>query len=345
MKEKTVYVIDYKKRLIFEVFMAIIYNTMLTLTLYSDRPFSWRGHLFSIVLFIFIGEGIFLFNQLIANKYPWHTETRRRVIGLMIFSGIWFFVSSQLGLLIKPFVDQKVEVIDPNIFHMTIILAIVFVYIFAILLIAYNYHQSLSYFLLENKRLEQERLQMDYHALQDQINPHFLFNNLSTLIAIIRSDKNAAIRFAENFSDVYRYVLQSKDKTSIRLEDELIFIKAYLALHQERLGAGLKVKIEISDLALPFHLPPLSLQFLVENAIKHNIATIQKPLNIHVYTQDKKIIVKNNLNYKKSTYSTHTGLKNLSKRYSFLTDKELVICKENDFFRVEAPLIRLNNEN
>jgi len=251
-------------------------------------------------------------------------------------------VAIEVSHLFKPWIDPGRR-LDPAAYNISIILVVLFVSNYVILLITYNYHQSLSYFLLENEQLKQEKLKMDYMALQDQINPHFLFNNLSTLIAIIRSDPKAAIRYAENFSDVYRYVLQSKDNVSLKLEDELVFIKAYLALHQERLAGGLVVEMAIDNQLLKHHLPPLSLQFVVENAVKHNIATVQTPLLIRIYTKEDRIIVSNSLNQKRSTYSTHTGLTNLQKRYGFLTDAQLTIDKTEESFTVELPLINFDH--
>lgn len=333
---------NYKSRLLFELLMGIVFNLIVANTLFRNEPREWKGYVFAVFILVFISEGIFIFNKLISYKYPWHLETQRRVILLVTFTMIWFFVAIEVSHLFKPWIDPGRR-LDPAAYNISIILVVLFVSNYVILLITYNYHQSLSYFLLENEQLKQEKLKMDYMALQDQINPHFLFNNLSTLIAIIRSDPQEAIRYAENFSDVYRYVLQSKDNVSLKLEDELLFIKAYLALHQERLGGGLQVEMNIDEKLLNYHLPPLSLQFVVENAVKHNIATLQTPLSLHIYTRDERIVVTNSLNHKRSTYSTHTGISNLQKRYGFLTTEELVIEKTDQLFTVELPLINLEN--
>ena len=334
--------LNYKTRLLFEVFMGIVFNIIIANSLFRDEPREWKGYLFSVCILVFISEGIFLFNKLISYKYPWHLETRRKVILLVIFTIIWFVIAVVVSYLFKPWIESG-KPLDPKSYNISIILVVLFVSNYVVLLISYNYHQSMSYFQLENERLKQEKLKMDYMALQDQINPHFLFNNLSTLIAIIRSDPKEAIRFAENFSDVYRYVLQSKDSVSIKLKDELTFIKACLALQQERLGDGLKVNMEIDEKLLNYHLPPLSLQFVVENSVKHNIATLQTPLSIHIYTRNGRIVVSNNLNHKQSTYSTHTGLSNLQKRYGFLTDEQLLIEKTDQAFTVELPLINFDH--
>jgi LytS/YehU family sensor histidine kinase len=198
---------------------------------------------------------------------------------------------------------------------------------------------------VENERLKQDKLKLDYFALQDQINPHFLFNNLSTLIAIIQTDQKLAVRFAENFSDVYRYVLQSAEVYWVNLGDEVEFIKACFALHQERLGDGLRFNIDIPAEYFSFSIPPLSLQILVENAIKHNCATLKNPLKIDIFVRNNRLVVVNNLNPRNSSYSTKTGLQNLRKRYALLTEKVPVMTKTENEFIVEIPLIQSNNAN
>lgn len=333
---------NYKTRLLFEAFLGSVFHFIVALGLFRSEPIHWKGFAFSVCIFVFISEGIFLFNKLISYKYPWHLKTQRRVILLIIFTIIWFYLTTVVAHLFKPWIESG-KPLDPSSYNISIVLIVLFVSNYVVLLMTYNYHQSLSYFLLENERLKQEKLKTDYMALQDQINPHFLFNNLSTLIAIIRTDAKAAIRYAENFSDVYRYVLQSKDNISIKLEEELVFINAFLALHQERLGDGLKVKMDVDKHYLNHHLPPLSLQLVIENAIKHNVATQQCPLHLNIYTRDKRVVVVNSLNQKRSTYSTHTGLSNLHKRYSFLTDDQLIIEKTDESFTVELPLINIEN--
>jgi sensor histidine kinase YesM len=319
--------------------MGAVFYILLLSTLFVDEPLRWRGFLFSVWLFVFISEGIFAFNKLIACKHPWHTHTRGRILFLSAFSIVWFILAVVVAHFIKPFIEEEKPMTELA-YNVSLIIAILFVTIYVVLLFAYNYHQSLSVVMLEMERLQQEKLKQDYRALQDQVNPHFLFNNLSTLIAMIRQDKEAAIRFAINFSDVYRYVLESNKHISIKLIDELKFLKAYGALHQERLRDGLQVEHHFDEEYCNWHLPPLSMQLLLENAIKHNVATKASPLKIKMFTKDGKIIVINNINSKSTTYSTNTGLSNLKERYNLLTDQKVQIIEGQGEFRVELPLIR-----
>lgn len=339
LKSKPILFVNMKARLLFESLMGTIFYLLLVVIFYSGQALEWKGYLFSVWLFIFISEGIFAFNKMIACKHPWHTHTRGRILFLVGFSIIWFLLAAIIAHFLKPWVEAS-EPMPTVAYNVSIIIAILLVTIYVVLLFAYNYHQSLSMVMLEVERLQQDKLKQDYRALQDQVNPHFLFNNLSTLIAIIRHDKEAAIRFAINFSDVYRYVLESNKHHSIKLTDELKFLKAYGSLHQERLKEGLEVDHHFEEQYFEWHLPPLSMQLLLENAVKHNVATKASPLKIKMYTENGKIIVANNINAKSTTYSTNTGLSNLRERYKMLTDEEVVIIKSDNEFRVELPLIK-----
>lgn len=338
-KSQPILFINFKVRLLFEVLMGVAFYVLLVSFLYIGDPIRWRGLLFSAWLFIFISEGIFAFNKLIACKHPWHSHTRRRILILSAFSIVWFIVAVLIAHYVKPFIEQDKPMTALS-YNVSIIIAILFVTIYVVLLFTYNYHQSLSAIILEMERLKQDKLKQDYRALQDQVNPHFLFNNLSTLIAIIRQDKEAAIKFAINFSDVYRYVLESNKHHSIKLIDELRFLEAYGALHQERLRDGLIVEHHFEEKYYEWHLPPLSMQLLLENAVKHNVATKNTPLKIKMFTKDNKVIVINNINSKTTTYSTNTGLSNLRERYRLLTDQEVTIIAGEDEFRVELPLLK-----
>ena len=346
LKGKPMLFRNYRLRLAFELLTGMVFYVVLSLTFFNTLPFNWGAYLFTIWLFVFISEGIFAFNKLIARRHPWHTHTRSRIIMLLGFTQLWVILSMWISFLVKPALEKD-NLLSPTAYNAAVVIAILFVIIYVVLLFAYNYHQSLSAVLLENEGLKQDKLRQDYRALQDQINPHFLFNNLSTLIAVIRQDKEAAIRFAINFSDVYRYVLQSNKHISIELSDEIEFMKAFGALHKERLKDGLTAEINIDEKYHNWHLPPLSLQLLIENAVKHNIATKTSPLKIRVFTANDSLVVWNSINPKKTTYSTNTGLSNLRKRYKILSDKEIVLVHTSTEFRVELPLINntANNPN
>ncbi len=191
----------------------------------------------------------------------------------------------------------------------------------------------------EMAEMKREKLRMDYNLLQDQLNPHFLFNNLSILKSLIIYDPDVAVEFTENFTDVYRYVLQSKNKRLVKMEEEVAFMKTYYALHKERLGDGIEIETKLSEDDLETEIAPLTGQLLIENAIKHNITSRETPLKIKVFTEDNYLVVSNNVNLRTSSYSTKTGLKNLVRRYEILTERELIVQYDEEQFEVRVPLL------
>jgi two-component system LytT family sensor kinase len=189
--------------------------------------------------------------------------------------------------------------------------------------------------------------QAQLQSLRNQVNPHFLFNNLSVLTALIVQDTNASIEFVRQFSNVYRYILKSDEKELIQLRKELDFIHSYLYLLKTRFESGLSIDVNISEGCLSAYILPVSLQMLVENAIKHNIISKNKPLHIEIICIDNEsITVKNNLQKKKvlDDHSTQLGLTNITKRYDFLGHHGVIIERTDHTFSVTIPLIHLHSE-
>lgn len=192
----------------------------------------------------------------------------------------------------------------------------------------------------EIEKLQRAKLLSDYNSLQDRLNPHFLFNNLSVLRSLIRYNPETAEKFTENFTDVYRYMLRSHESTTVTLQNELEFLNAYIALHKERLGEGFVVNITIDKSLMDKEMPPMAIQLLVENAIKHNIASRHNPLIIEIRNIDHSVLlISNNINKKESTYSTQTGLKTLKAQYQLIANKELIISDDSLVYKVELPLL------
>ncbi|MDG5800509.1 histidine kinase [Marinilabiliaceae bacterium ANBcel2] len=297
-----------------------------------------RGIVFAAVTLVVLCEGIFMFDASFANRYPWHTAVKKRVLLLFVFALVWLVIivimADRFGDL---FIEQR-SMREENM-RILMVLLVLFTIIYVCALIGWNYHLTLSKFIRDNERLNREKLELDYFALQDQLNPHFLFNNLSTLVAIIPNDQKAALSFAENFTDVYRYVLLRSKKKVVTLKSELNFIYSYIALQKQRVN-GLVFESLVEEQFLDKKIPTLSLQFLIENAIKHNIIDSNNPLKIELTATKEHFIVKNNLRPKSSTYSTNTGLSNLSRRIELLnTNRELEVFCDKDYYIVKVPFI------
>lgn len=195
--------------------------------------------------------------------------------------------------------------------------------------------------LVHAEELKRESIIAQFETLKSQVNPHFLFNSLNTLTALIEENPSIAVRFVGQLSQVYRYVLQSREKELSDLKTELEFTQSYIFLLQNRFEKNLQINLNIEEKYLGKKIAPLCLQMLIENAIKHNIVSAEKPLIIEISVDEKEYIyVKNRL--QKKNFSEHNhglGLPNISKRYSILTEKEVKI-EQNEFeFKVSLPLL------
>jgi LytS/YehU family sensor histidine kinase len=188
--------------------------------------------------------------------------------------------------------------------------------------------------------LERELTQMRFEMLKSQINPHFMFNSLNVLSGLIEKDVKKAQEFIDEFSQIYRYVLETVEQPTSTLGKELEFMRSYLFLQQMRYGEDLTWSVNLPAGMLELVMPPLSLQVVLENAIKHNIVNHSKPLHIEVEGEGMLLIVSNPLQPKISAAaSTGLGLKNLTRRYSLITDMLPQFAVENDHYIARLPLI------
>lgn len=214
-----------------------------------------------------------------------------------------------------------------------------------VLNVIYWYVNQLEKTQIEAEKFKKISTQAQLQAVRNQVNPHFLFNNLSVLTALIPLDTNASVEFVGQFSKVYRYVLKSHEKELMELDTELNFIDSYLYLLKKRFGESLKISIQVEEEFRQHYIVPMALQMLVENAVKHNVVSKNKPLQINIFTEnDQLLIVQNNLQRKEvnDMESTQFGLANISQRYEFLTHKPIVIEENEICFTVKLPIIKLN---
>ncbi|MFM7016609.1 MAG: two-component regulator propeller domain-containing protein [Bacteroidota bacterium] len=192
--------------------------------------------------------------------------------------------------------------------------------------------------------MKKEKMEYQYETLKSQINPHFLFNSFNTLITIIEDNQDKAVDYVETLSDYFRSMLNYRDKDVIKLSEELEIVHAYFYLQQKRFGSDLQLNIEVSDyIRNQYAVPPLSIQLLVENAIKHNAVSYETPLkiDIKVRMKDLSLVIINNINPKKNhDPSTGIGLNNIFSRYKILTEQDVTVIRTDKQFIVELPLIK-----
>ncbi len=198
----------------------------------------------------------------------------------------------------------------------------------------------------ESEQLRNLNLQSQFQALKAQLDPHFLFNNLNTLTNIIEEKSPIAAEFVGRLSKVYRYVLEHGSATLTSVKNELEFIKSYLFLVEARFGKSLVVELNLSVKALNKKIPPMSLQLLIENAMKHNVVSIQKPLLVKIYDEKDMLVVSNNLQKRKTVEpSTKVGLNNITERYRLMEGKLPVIKETDGNYIVKIPLIDTNGDD
>jgi two-component system, LytTR family, sensor kinase len=288
-----------------------------------------------VLIFNIISESNVFIDHMAERFFPLPEKLSLRVIIHLLVSLILAVATVfYFSLIIKDALFFSHPIVQLMMFF-----GLIFIFILILFSVTLRIIEKWIYSAKQLNELKSLKLKSDYNSLQAQLNPHFLFNNLSVLKSMITFDPQSAILFTQNFTDVYRYVLQSRDKTTVKLSDELEFIDAYIAIHKERMGEAFQVVTEMNDQALNKEIPPLALQQLVENAIKHNMATKERPLIITIKTTKNNLIVFNNLNKRESVFSEKTGLNNLMQRFAMLTDRKVEVRKGEALFEVEIPLL------
>ena len=211
-------------------------------------------------------------------------------------------------------------------------IAAVFIYIFESGL---NFYKQAQEKAAEAEKLEREYAQVRLQALKNQVNPHFLFNSLSVLSSLVHVSAETSDKFIQQLSKAYRYILEQKDVKWVTLQSELDFLDAYFFLLQIRFDKKIKLVKEIALNETEYTLPPLTLQLLIENAVKHNKMSNNEPLTIKIFNEGEFLIVVNNIN-KRDQYETSTGigLENIRKRYAYITDKKIDILDGEHQFSV-----------
>lgn len=206
----------------------------------------------------------------------------------------------------------------------------------------YRINQQRQMFDLKSRAqlLEKEKTMVMYESLKQQLNPHFLFNSLTSLSGLIETDPSLAGEFLEQMSDIYRYILKHDDRETVLLRDEIEFAKLYVRLQQTRFTKGLYVEFDIPEEYEDTKIAPVTIQNMIENALKHNIIGEHLPLRIEIYIEDDYIVVKNNLQKKnKVETSNKKGLPQFVNLYKFLSDRPVLIDESNTHFIVRIPLI------
>lgn len=234
--------------------------------------------------------------------------------------------------------------VDKVFYKTTLFWILVVSLFFVILYMVYRFRMKKQRQILQletkAKELEREKTVFQYESLKQHLNPHFLFNSLTSLRSLIKKDSKMATSFLDGLSKVYRYVLRSGDHEVKLVKDELDFVETFVSLQKIRFGDGLKVDIDVAEEWHQRYLVPVTVQNLVENAIKHNTSDADNPLHIRIHAADGYLVVENNVQrYNIVETSNGKGLNSLKKLYEFYTDRALMVIEEQGSFIVKIPLL------
>lgn len=321
--------------------ILIPYITILTTPCSTQEFFMKYPHIYAV----FVVACIFECNRAILiyyrNRFPNLSDTFKR-IGLQVIIQLIFSLGALFLLLYIWYKYLLGALIYMPFLYNNLYVGLSIPFIITLLYEATYFISKWKDEYDRNKLLEVENIKTQLHLLKKQLDPHFLFNSLSTLSSLIETEKSLALEFVDDFSSVYRYIITHKDKTLASLQDELNFTKRYIELLQKRFGNGLVFNPTVSPYLLKKQIPTLSLQMLVENAIKHNMFNEQYPLVIDVYKEGNYILVRNNIRKKQLTESsTKTGLENIIQRYKLLGNYDVKVQQTEHQFTVKIPLVSL----
>lgn len=287
----------------------------------------WKGNQFI---------GWYLAQKIDYNKYPFKA-LRWNLISMFIYSLIAIVVVNYIWYV---WIYGRTISQMFNYSYVSMIIELVVTVVITSIYFAIGFFQAWRESAVNEERLQKESIKLQYNALKNQVNPHFLFNSLNTLTTLVYKDPDLSAKFIKQLSEVYRYVLEHKDSELVSLDDEITFCNNYIYLQQIRHGDNLKTEIDISA-GKQIMMVPLSIQLLLENAIKHNEVSDDNPLKISVQLKDDFIVVTNNLQLRSAIPdSGGIGLETLKKRYAFLSDKHISIEKTSASFIVKIPIIK-----
>lgn len=299
---------------------------------------------FAYLYFTFIAFAIWQGNRYLLFRlrlrFSWLSQPMYKVMALVV-SNIFYTIPISVGLMTMWYEFAGHTPTDWDVIYKATALCVV-----CVVFITHTYEtvfliQSWGSDKSKSEQMERAKVQAELEALKNQIDPHFMFNSLNTLSYLIEHNSDKAKLFNDNLAEVYRYILSNKERNLVLLSEELLFAEKYFSLLQIRFGDAVSLAVKSSVPHDEYLIPPISLQILLENAIKHNEFSDQHPLKITITIADGEAVITNELRPKNnSERSSRIGLNNLNERYKLITDREMTQRVGNSEFSVELPLLR-----
>lgn len=298
--------------------------------------FGILGSLSTTLIMWFGVKSIVIF---LWRKFPWETNPVKHlileVLSILFYTalvGSIFFIVNEI---------YPIESFEEDM-RLSIFFTLMITFFITSIYEGYFFFMNWKESRILSEKLAKENIQSQYETLKSQINPHFLFNNLNTLSALIEENPKLAVDYVQKTADYYRSILNLKDKEVITLGEELDLINTFFNLQHNRYGDNLKLIVDIDSSFYSTYVAPLSLQMLLENAIKHNIISKDKPLTVKITASNGCIIVTNNLQRRDMEQASNGfGLKNITDRYSYLSSRKVEISENDSYFTVSIPILTM----
>lgn len=329
--------------------VSLLVNTLLFGHLLKDNHYQLFSGCFPVSIY-FTSLYWFVFRELyyyMVKTYPNNRDLRKRQFITVSLVFIGYYVIDFIGGFLLRFVigfDLPPE-LEPHRL-LKFITSTIFSLLIMTIYESFYLSMQLAKSVVEKEKLVKENVNSQLSSLRSQINPHFLFNSLNTLSSLIHEDATRAEQFVTKLSKVYRHVLENNEETLVTLSEELKYLHAYVHLLKERFGDNLTYHEMIDPAFLQKQIVPLSLQIAFENCVKHNIATKENPLSVHINIGEdlSYICISNNIQemlHKEA--STTVGLENIRRRYAYFTTRPIEVLNNGKEFKVCMPLIDVNH--
>ena len=300
----------------------------------------------SIFIGCIIGLTIYFFNKQLDHRIPWRNFFATRFIsGYLSNLFISLIISLGAAMLLIAFSGEQLffkglTPQDEDLIAKIVILFLTSLFIYNVIYALLYSYQHYAVAQIENLQNERKQLELQFEALKTQISPHYLFNSLNTISSLMFKDLPSAEQFIRRLAQTYQYILATQNKKYVLLKEEVDFVQSYYYLLRIRFQQQLSVEINLPNSIMNSKIPPLTLQMLVENAVKHNHLGSDKKLFIYITAQDNTFVkvINTKTGLLDSVSSFKVGLENIRKRYSYFTDRKIEV-KDEEKFTVSLPVI------
>ncbi|HRA60905.1 MAG TPA: histidine kinase [Bacteroidia bacterium] len=325
----------------------IVTGILISLLLHAIIPWPENDHprvydfLISIIITILVWEGNLRIDDMLNKKLPWVINPAKRILVHLPVSLVFSAFAIYIPMLVfNTYVCENVELHQGKLMLSSIAIGVLISFMILSVEISTQFFSNWKKSLVEVEKYKAESAQAQLQNLKSQINPHFLFNNMSVLASLVYKDQDKAVDFINQLSKVYRYLLDSRNSELVSLDSELAFIKSYTYLLQIRFDKSFVFEMDVPQNLLSKLIPPMALQMLVENAVKHNEVSTDHPLTVSVSANENYLTIKNNLQLRSNEEdATKTGLQNIRARYKHFTNNEVEIIENEKSYIVKIPLL------